>query len=1039
MGRDSETVQHLTYGPVRLRYCFDNFKSQPFNRLMLKIRRRRSKELARIFETAENLTLADFNRDIWAYESGALWNGEQVKLDALMREHAADDAYLKDLEEALDRNEVELHGNYTWGSHTAIYGVQLAGGDEAKQSNMRTALRTLSEGHLTPLEKAQAILDIKGFGPNISTGLVMMLHPTDFAIYNQQVDPALRKLGLPTTPLAVFQQSAQALREIVGAEDYLELDWFLYNINQGEVDIDGAQPPPGTANTRYWKIAPGEKAHLWNRCRRDEYIAIGWPVLGDVRHITRAEFQERAEETLGERQDYTMEGMEQLWRFAREMKSGDRVLANRGFSQALGFGVVIGDCEYVEGVHYRHRWPVLWYDTEPRAIQQKGWVRTLIEMKGPEFEALTRAAVSDPADYWKLAPYADCWDWNKSLIDGVAMLGYDALGDVGELHPNEFSRRKAELLAGPNNFRGSDLDAVWNFATMRRGFKVLAVDRESGRVLGNGEVTGEYTYDQSAPHFRHRVPVTWEVPAGHPRDPSRRFQTMEEISVDAWRKLIVDSRSPKPTMKNYPLNQILYGPPGTGKTYNTIERAVEIIQSVKPETHEIAKERFDALRREERIDFVTFHQSYSYEDFVEGIRPVMGADGDETGVPRYRCHDGIFKKIATRALAACLRQKSPAKPTFSQLYQSLLRRIENEPDRKYPGLSSPEQWQLSVTSQGNISGNNLLGHAQPYLCGRDNLERVWRQLGDAEKINSVQAQSVIVTGAHTNLIASVFNVLKQMEPQVTPEPEARSASALPELDEATSQVQDYLARGDESDFELRPEPEWPRCVLVIDEINRGNISKILGELITLIEPDKRLGQDNSLPVELPYSGQTFVVPSNLYLLGTMNTADKSLALLDVALRRRFKFYEFPPNFSDKVCPALTTDMRRVLETLNLRITLRKDRDHRIGHAFFVKVGDQLGFNEVFRNEIIPLLQEYFYNDWDGLRFVLGEAGSGRFVRALESAPSPGARNRWQWSFDAGLEIDCLQSLLLNYAAFATTAGQLPLENEVDPVVPAEEG
>jgi 5-methylcytosine-specific restriction endonuclease McrBC GTP-binding regulatory subunit McrB len=168
---------------------------------------------------------------------------------------------------------------------------------------------------------------------------------------------------------------------------------------------------------------------------------------------------------------------------------------------------------------------------------------------------------------------------------------------------------------------------------------------------------------------------------------------------------------------------------------------------------------------------------------------------------------------------------------------------------------------------------------------------------------------------------------------------------------------------------------------------------------------------------LPYSGANFVLPPNLYILGTMNTADKSLALLDVALRRRFKFIEYSPDFS--VCRQLSDKTRKILAELNHRIVLSKDRDHRIGHSFFVKVKSEEEFNEVFRFDIIPLLQEYFYNDWDGLRFVLGEDGeNGKFIRALKSEKTRGVRNRWQWYFDEREDhsFNSLQTLMANYFA-----------------------
>jgi 5-methylcytosine-specific restriction protein B len=211
--------------------------------------------------------------------------------------------------------------------------------------------------------------------------------------------------------------------------------------------------------------------------------------------------------------------------------------------------------------------------------------------------------------------------------------------------------------------------------------------------------------------------------------------------------------------------------------------------------------------------------------------------------------------------------------------------------------------------------------------------------------------------------------------------------------------------------------------LVIDEINRGNISKILGELVTLLEPDKRIGAAHQLRPVLPYSDEIFGVPQNLFILGTMNTADKSIALVDVALRRRFQFEELMPDLSR--CALLPAEMRTALETLNAKIALRKDRDHQIGHAYFMNVSTTEQFNACFRATIIPLLQEYFYNDWDGLRFVFAEEkmADGCFIRRIGSSDSKWVRNRWQWFTDAGdTAFDCLGQLTKNYGTVAEAVG-----------------
>jgi 5-methylcytosine-specific restriction enzyme B len=410
-----------------------------------------------------------------------------------------------------------------------------------------------------------------------------------------------------------------------------------------------------------------------------------------------------------------------------------------------------------------------------------------------------------------------------------------------------------------------------------------------------------------------------------------------------------------PVMPPAALNRILYGPPGTGKTYNVIREAARIVTGDHSLDDAAARHAFDEALKSGRIRLATFHQSFSYEDFIEGIRPAMD---EESGTARFEVRDGLFKKMALEALFACL---EPVEDNAQGVTDPALAR------------------ELRRPRAGTIT------------------RRIW-DLADQLQNRQAVLKAALEEGINISTAATQWVGWKATQKAM------QSNTTSFDADGARAQAQSYLTLAENSGW--RMSDSRPPYVLIIDEINRGNISRIFGELITLIEEDKRHSADNALSVVLPVSGEVFSVPPNLHLLGTMNTADKSLALLDVALRRRFDFTELPPDFS--LCQGLTPAMKEVLLALNDRLEKRKDRDHRIGHAFFIGVTTVDEFNEAFKRKVVPLLQEYFFNDIEGARYVLGEDekdNDGGFLRRLDG-DSRHQRNRWRWFTDVEPTMDC---------------------------------
>jgi 5-methylcytosine-specific restriction protein B len=431
-----------------------------------------------------------------------------------------------------------------------------------------------------------------------------------------------------------------------------------------------------------------------------------------------------------------------------------------------------------------------------------------------------------------------------------------------------------------------------------------------------------------------------------------------------------NSQSENTKIEAKPLNQILFGPPGTGKTYNTINKALEIIGVDLTElSRKEIKQRYKDKIEEGQIVFTTFHQSMSYEDFVEGIKPQAP---DKIGDPLiFEVEDGIFKQISIDAINS-IADASKSKDTqeilnFSESFDKYLEEIEkqlsNEKDITLTTKNGGKVIIESISQQGNLLARHP-GKELTYPVSKMRLSKLNKAFPDLSEIKNIDREfREVIGGSNATINWAVLNDIRD---------KIRIDEQPPSTENRTKEDKTQIFENfkEQEIIENEGEP----FVLIIDEINRGNVSQIFGELITLIEDDKRLGKSESLRIKLPYSKSIFGVPPNLHIIGTMNTADRSVEALDTALRRRFAFKEMAPNVA-VIEPAIIdgVQLRTLLSTINNRIEKLIDKDHKIGHAYFINIGSKEELKMVFKDKVIPLLEEYFFGDFGKIGLVLGDS------------------------------------------------------------------
>lgn len=434
-------------------------------------------------------------------------------------------------------------------------------------------------------------------------------------------------------------------------------------------------------------------------------------------------------------------------------------------------------------------------------------------------------------------------------------------------------------------------------------------------------------------------------------------------------------REMKEANKEFDKNLILYGPPGTGKTYNSATYAVAICdnKSVDELTdYDAVMARYNELKKAGRIAFTTFHQSYGYEEFIEGIKPVVDDSKQDVG---YTIESGIFKQFCEDAKSAGHKTGDAAIDAGARIWKLTIMNgdlnqvkqecFEENNVRMGFGMEADEA--RSFVEDVRIGDIILSFKTRKTIDGIAIVTDDASELQDKSKYKTARPVKWLAKNIDED-ITGINNgkLLHRMTFAKVPNMKVKDIIDL------AKKVNPGLVN---TEIEENTQP----YVFIIDEINRGNISKIFGELITLIENTKRAGMEEAASAILPYSGEEFSVPSNVYILGTMNTADRSIALMDTALRRRFQFIEMMPDsdvlrkiHADKV---EDLDVAAMLDKINERITFLYDREHTIGHAFFTGLKDDASLvklQSIFEKSVIPLLQEYFYEDYQKIQLVLGD-------------------------------------------------------------------
>lgn len=651
--------------------------------------------------------------------------------------------------------------------------------------------------------------------------------------------------------------------------------------------------------TKYWLYAPGENANKWDEFYKEGIMALGWDQLGDLDdYPSKKEIKEKLQKI--ENVDATKQNDTTAnYEFHKVIKPGDIIIVKKGVSELLGYGEVTSDYFYDENrATYQKCRKVDWKLKGNWKVDHYLVAKTLTDVtkypsEDPKYTKYYQKLLSimegnNQRLHHEINVKEDFIDWMIANVSG------------GNYFEKQFGsnreRFKKEI---------DDYEVVYKEYFNSELFKINASDYIKGIELIRTNLYD--TSNQFSEYSKNHV-------SGRPKAILGNKNYLKFLNDYFSKTKIVENNT---NTIHFPLNQILYGPPGTGKTYNTVLEAAKIVLGHNDISYGQALKVFnDNLGTQ--IEFITFHQNYSYEDFIQGLRP----DTENGNNLTFEKKDGVFKRIADRALKNLEASKNPAiaKKDFDVVFTELIKPLNEGDVNEVEIKMKKSSFFITEIGEKSIEFRKSIGDSEHTLS-----------INTLRKMYEKGVNDVILGG---------------LQPYYNP---------ILEL---------LLEKGKSQNTSVNKK----NYVIIIDEINRANISRVFGELITLIEEDKRSHGEIPMRVTLP-SGDPFVVPSNLYIIGTMNTADKSIALLDIALRRRFEFKPMYPIYSGLEKPIHDA---LLLQKINEAILNRKNHDFTIGHAYFM--GEKYAREKTINNKVIPLLLEYFMNDEKEVTAILQAAG-----------------------------------------------------------------